>query len=86
MRRGDEGDDALHDESDLHGEERRVLQPRARATEPVPGNRGPQFDPSLAQSKSNCVVKIRVSEPEPPGAGVFGWSRSRHFGPAPAPP
>ena len=30
----------------------------------------------------------RVSEPEPPGAGVFGWtqSRSRHFGPAPAPP
>ena len=28
----------------------------------------------------------RVSEPEPPGAGVFGWSQSRHFGPAPAPP
>ena len=25
----------------------------------------------------------RVSEPKPPGAGVFG--RSRHFGPAPAP-
>ena len=20
------------------------------------------------------------------GAGIFGWSRSRHFGPAPAPP
>ena len=28
----------------------------------------------------------RVSEPEPHGAGVFSWSRSRHFGPAPAPP
>ena len=32
----------------------------------------------------NCM-KTRVSEPEPPGAGVFGWSRRRHFGPAPAP-
>ena len=27
--------------------------------------------------------KYRVSEPEPSGAGLFGWSRSRHFGPAP---
>ena len=34
---------------------------------------------------SECdIVTARVSEP--PGAGVFGWSRSRHFGPAPAPP
>ena len=28
----------------------------------------------------------RDSEPGPPGAGVFGWSWSRHFDPAPAPP
>ena len=33
-----------------------------------------------------CGCVCRVSEPELPGAGVFGWSRSRHFGPAPAPP
>ena len=31
-------------------------------------------------------ILSRVSEPEPPRAGVFGWSWSRHFGPAPAPP
>jgi hypothetical protein len=37
MWRGDEGHDPLHDEPDLHGEKHRVLQPRARATEPVSG-------------------------------------------------
>ena len=33
-----------------------------------------------------CFWGSRVSdpEPEPPRAGVFGWSRSRHFGPDPA--
>ena len=37
---------------------------------------------------SSTVHKARASEPEPepPGAGVLGWSRSRHFGPAPAQP
>ena len=32
------------------------------------------------------TARVLESEPEPPGAGVFGWSRSCHFGPAPAPP
>ena len=26
-----------------------------------------------------------LPEPEPPGAALFGWSRNRFFGPAPAP-
>ena len=32
------------------------------------------------------MVLSRVSEPEPPGARVAGWSLSRHFGPAPTRP
>ena len=34
------------------------------------------------------ILLNMVSEPDPPEAGVIGWSRSRHFGPAlaPAPP
>ena len=31
-------------------------------------------------------LSARVLEPEPLGARVFGWSQSRHFAPAPAPP
>ena len=41
---------------------------------------------SLIEGSSDYLIGLtRVSEP--PGAGVFGWSRSRirHFGPAPAP-
>ena len=34
--------------------------------------------------KTICPMS-RVAEPKPPRAGVFGASRSRHFGPAPAP-
>ena len=45
---------------------------------------------SSVDSNISCIldssVGSRVSEPERPGAGVFGWSRSPHFGPAPAPP
>ena len=29
-------------------------------------------------------VNSAEPEPEPPRAGVFGWSQSHHFGPAPA--
>ena len=37
-------------------------------------------------NKKIIIVNLsRVSEPEPPGARVFGWSQSSHFGPAPAP-
>ena len=56
----------------------------------------PKIDTDPIRSVSATLLKLaqknkpshvnRVSEPEPPGAGVFGWSRSRHFGPAPAPP
>ena len=34
--------------------------------------------------RKKCIDPSRVLEPELPGAGVFGWSWSRHFGPAPA--
>ena len=40
---------------------------------------------------NHCLPNIRVAEPEPPGAGLFGWSRSRSrkkyevSAPAPAP-
>ena len=33
---------------------------------------------------NNIHLTTRVTEPEPPGAGGFSYSRSRHFGPAPA--
>ena len=35
-------------------------------------------------SERFSIYRLRVSEQEPPVAGVFGWSRSRsrHFGPA----
>ena len=44
------------------------------------------FGPASIKYFLFVCMKPRVSEPEPPRAGVFGWSRRRHFGPAPAPP
>ena len=35
-------------------------------------------------SFKRCQGQQWISELEPPGAGVFGWSQSRHIGPAPA--
>ena len=34
--------------------------------------------------KEILILKSKLL-PEPPGAEVFGWSQSRHFGPAPVP-
>ena len=47
-----------------------------------------KLDPVPGLCFAANLILLQGSEPEPPGAGVpvFGWSRSRHFGPAPAPP
>ena len=48
------------------------------------------FYGSVFSSLEACIIFLgRVAEPEPPGAGLFGWSRSRKkyevSAPAPAP-
>ena len=40
----------------------------------------------LRVSVALCVACGTCNQGFGAGAGVFGWSRSRHFGPAPAPP
>ena len=37
-------------------------------------------------SPSDNIVRYTVLQGFGAGALIFGWSRSRHFGPAPAPP
>jgi hypothetical protein len=63
MWRGDEGHDPLHDEPDLHGEKHRVLQPRARATEPVSGKRLPPVLELELERQNPVPGKRRVLQP-----------------------
>ena len=46
------------------------------------------FDPSWVHPKYYCFLAgiFWCLQGQDFGAGVFGWSRSCHFGPAPAPP